>query len=88
MNKNNNLKEISEKKRGSVGFFLLYVLILVLLIASDKVSYEVGFDRGVDKTLDTVIVIMKKQLEPNQTGVTELIIRDTSVYFLSKKTLK
>lgn len=71
------------------------IAIIVLLIVS-KFSYNHGLKKGWDigadqvfkATVDTFQTIMNKQLK-SDTSITELILEnpDTSIYFISRKTL-
>jgi hypothetical protein len=50
-------------------------------------GYSKGYANGVSKALDTVRTLMDKRINNTPPAVTALIIEDTLVYYLSKKTL-
>ena len=50
-------------------------------------SYRRGFRDGVSRALDTVKILLDKRVNDTSSAVTALVIEDTFVYYLSKKTI-
>jgi hypothetical protein len=68
---------------------LLIITIFFYCYASHRIGYSKGVGVGVDRTLDTIDYIINKQIQMEDSTVSEIVLikKDTVTYVLSKKNI-
>ena len=75
----------------AIGTVIFYVVIfLAFYIAGVGRWYKIGYNKGVNRTLDTVLTMMQKQVKDTSvvSAVEIQTEKDTVFYILSNKTIK